>query len=73
MLFSGAKIVAGLHGAGLANMAWMKPGGKIIEISPANRRTCYLHLASVASHQYSNIQIEDGVNYAKEIEKFVNS
>lgn len=35
--FRGAEIVVGLHGAGLANVPFMKSGAKVIEVFPSSR------------------------------------
>jgi hypothetical protein len=38
-LFRGAEIALGVHGSGLANAAFMRPGGTLLEIAPARRAT----------------------------------
>lgn len=42
-LSSTAKIIAGIHGAGLSNMIWMSEGGKIIDIYNENYWTESFH------------------------------
>jgi hypothetical protein len=45
--FSAASVVVGVHGAGLANMVWMRPGAHLLEIVPSTRRkTTYLNIAA---------------------------
>jgi len=45
-LFRGAAMVVGLHGAGLANIAFCRPGTVIYELVAANyRNPCYLAMA----------------------------
>jgi capsular polysaccharide biosynthesis protein len=38
-LFLGAEIVLGVHGSALANAAFMRPGGTLLEIAPSRRAT----------------------------------
>lgn len=46
-LFSKAKAVAGIHGAGMTNLLWMPAGGKVLEIMPSRRRNgCYAGIAT---------------------------
>ncbi|WP_071455509.1 glycosyltransferase family 61 protein [Gloeomargarita lithophora] len=40
-LFSQAKFVIGLHGAGLTNIAWCPPGGRLLEIFPSESIPSY--------------------------------
>ena len=62
--FSKAKIIGGLHGAGLTNMMFMQRGGKVIEI----RRTgdhlnnCYFSLASDLELEYFYINAKSENN-----------
>lgn len=45
-LFRQARRVAGIHGAGLTNLLWMKPGTSVLEIMPSRRRNgCYAAIA----------------------------
>lgn len=53
-LFDRASIVAGVHGAGLTNILWMRRGGKVIEVmDPSYYNPCYQWLSEVRglSHQ----------------------
>jgi capsular polysaccharide biosynthesis protein len=51
--FAEARIICGPHGAGLANMAFMPPGGAAIEIRPLAGPTNGLYtLAGAAGHAY---------------------
>jgi capsular polysaccharide biosynthesis protein len=59
-LMSHARVVVGPHGAGLANIAFMKPGGKVFEItsgewlSPAFRR-----ISAASGHDYRLLILKD--------------
>ena len=53
-----AKVLMGLHGAGLANLAFLSPGGKIIEIRPDNvyhMYTCFFTLCQYFDCEYNYI------------------
>ncbi|NQT91380.1 MAG: glycosyltransferase family 61 protein [Lentisphaerae bacterium] len=50
-LFSGARQMAGVHGAGLANIIHMKSPGLIVEIvNEEHRHSCFFNLASALGH-----------------------
>lgn len=57
-LFSEARVVASLHGAGLTNMMWMPPGGTVLELHREIKKTSdhhsfvYFTLAAALSHRY---------------------
>ena len=58
-LFSSAREIVGLHGAGLANMIWAPPGCRIVELFPAGWfNDCYGRLALTCGHTYSYSAIE---------------
>lgn len=58
-LFSSARAIAGLHGAGLANMIWAPPGCRIVELFPAGAfNDCYARLALTCGHSYSYEALE---------------
>jgi capsular polysaccharide biosynthesis protein len=57
-LISTAEILAGLHGAGLANLIWMDKGGKLIDIVNENywteslHRLCFMQSQTYIPHVY---------------------
>jgi hypothetical protein len=52
--FSQAKVLCGLHGAGLSGMIWMEKSSKVIEISRETMaRACFARLATVCGLSYS--------------------
>lgn len=60
-LLNSAKIVAGVHGAGLAGMVWMQKGAKVIELGPKRFVPCYARLADMVELRYKRIQFDDDV------------
>ena len=64
-LFSQAEIVVAPHGAGLVNMAWARPGTKLVEFMPrGHANPCFMDLCAQAGLVYRNIPSmaeEDGV------------
>jgi hypothetical protein len=57
-LFSGAECVVSIHGAGLANLLFAPPGGKVIEFMspiPEYANSCYYSLCAAAGHTYGYI------------------
>ena len=55
---SSASLICGVHGAGLANMVWMKPCTQVIEISGSEYRTCFRNLAKVSNLKYNRIEAD---------------
>ena len=58
-LFSQTDELYGFHGAGLANLIWMNPGSKVVEITKQRITRHFEHLSQIARHSYSRILIED--------------
>jgi capsular polysaccharide biosynthesis protein len=57
--FAGASVVAGLHGAGLANLVFAPPGTTVVEIQPEGidmgRVMLYWYLSAVCGHKYVQV------------------
>jgi capsular polysaccharide biosynthesis protein len=57
-LFSGCEVLVGVHGAGLTNCLFMKPGGRVLELYRAlapggpGMNTCYWNLSVAADLTY---------------------
>ena len=64
-LLSETSTLVGQHGAGLANMVWMGPGGHVVEILPDTlegplRRRLFRELAALCGHTYACVsQVDD--------------
>jgi len=56
LLFDGADIVIGEHGAGLVNIIFCKPNTHIIEIFQALKTTCFWSLANMLNLKYTAIK-----------------
>ncbi len=55
-LFSGAKMIVGVHGAGLTNLAFSTLGTKVYElVSPAYQPQMYQQISDIAQLQYERI------------------
>jgi hypothetical protein len=53
-----ASTLIGAHGAGLANVAWMAPGARLIELSSGDRfEACYRRMAHVLELKYDFVQV----------------
>lgn len=62
-LFYNAEMVVAPHGAGLSHLAFCDPGTPVLELfSPAYINTCYWHLSSAASLNYSYL-LGEGKRY----------
>ena len=69
-----AQVVAGFHGAGLANIVWSKNKCKVVEISESRITNHFKHLASICKHEYRYVKASELVNYSKnEFESLVKS
>ena len=64
-LFYNAKCIVGLHGGGFANLAFCKPGTKVIELRSTNAGTPIENLANKNDLNYKSIIVE-----ATQIDKF---
>lgn len=62
--FSRAKIIIGLHGAGLTNMIYARPGAVVIELMPRSLGNNNFHkLATIKGHPYYSITVNsDGAS-----------
>jgi hypothetical protein len=57
--FGRAKIVAGIHGAGLTNILWIPAGGHVFEIMPSKRRNgCYAGLAACVGASHKSLVVK---------------
>jgi len=59
-VFTGASVIAGMHGAGLTNMVFMPPDSAVIEVRQAGDRqnNCYFSLADALRHRYNYVIAE---------------
>ena len=65
-LFASTTVLVGQHGAGLANMVWMPPGGAVVEIQPPRpdyEPPFFRNLAQACGHTY--IQIDQEHDHAE--------
>ena len=53
-LMVNAKVVLGMHGAGLTNMLFMERGQKVVEIiiNGKGHNNCYFNMANELGHEY---------------------
>jgi hypothetical protein len=84
-LMSTTKLFIGIHGGGLTNMLFLKPGSRIIEIKNDNlnpKSHCYWHLARSLNFDYtlfvaetvgnSNVMEGKGCNVIVEVDQLIN-
>ena len=60
-----AQVIAGFHGAGLANIVWSKNKYKVVEISESRVTSHFEHLAGVCKHEYRFVKASELVNFSK--------
>lgn len=65
-IIKNAQVIAGFHGAGLANIVWSKHKCKVIEISESRITSHFEHLASICKHEYRFVKASELVNYSKD-------
>lgn len=58
-LFKGAKVIAGVHGAGLSNMVWASKSSHIIELSPNEFNPIFSRMALMLDLKYDLIMAEN--------------
>jgi hypothetical protein len=64
-IFSEARVVVGVHGADMANLAFCAPGTRILEISPTDfHRPYFYHLAESAGMEHYHL-VGDSVDHRK--------
>jgi len=62
-IFSSAKFIAGVHGAGLSNMVWSNPKAIILDIANENYWTeCFHRLAFLKQHIYESFVYDGAVD-----------
>ena len=64
-LFRNAECIVGLHGGGFANLAFCKPGTRVIELRSSNAGVPIENLAKKNNLNYNSVIVE-----AKQIESF---
>ena len=62
-LFYNADCIVGLHGGGFANLAFCKPGTKVVELTSPNAGTAIENLAKKNDLNYNSIIVTDKFNY----------
>lgn len=63
-LFSSAHVVAGTHGAGLANLVWMNnENGRVIEIAKSDQPDCFQRIAEIKGLSYFRLNSKPGENW----------
>ncbi len=64
-LFSSASVIAGVHGAGFANIVYCSPGTKIIEFYGAHIAPCYWLISALAGYDYYQHPCEVAADHNK--------
>jgi len=61
VMFSGAEVVAGIHGAGLTNMLVAQTGAQVLEIRRRGdaHNNCYFTLAAACGHSYWYLEADE--------------
>lgn len=58
--FRGARVIAGLHGAGLSNLVFTRPGATLIELTNGDHyNRCFEFICHVAGHEYRAVASDD--------------
>lgn len=58
---AGAAFIVGVHGAGMANLIWARPGARVLEIVPdTHARPFYRGLAAAAGLDYAALVVPGG-------------
>ena len=57
-LFHNAECIVGLHGGGFGNIAFCKPGAKIIELKSSGSGNVIKNLAKKNKLNYNSIEVE---------------
>lgn len=67
-LFSSAKVIAGLHGAGLTNMVFMEEGSTVCEVRRFGdfHNNSFFALADAAGHNYRYLLTQPGAHFSSD-------
>lgn len=73
-IISSAAAVAGLHGAGLTNILFAKPGIKVVELFPPNVfNDCFARMSIQLEYDYNAVFLEPGKsNSSADMKKIMN-
>lgn len=66
-LCSKASIIAGFHGAGLANIVWSNSGTKVVEITGTRVTSHFEHLSKICGHEFHRYSIESDLFYLQKL------
>ena len=74
-IVSKAKVLAGIHGAGLASMTWMRKQTRVIELMPHGRDVdCFSRLAQVKKLDFIRLSFDEEVSTVPvEIQRYLTS
>ena len=64
-LVKNARVLAGFHGAGLANIVWNTKKCKVIEISESRITSHFSHISSICKHDYRFVKASELIKYSK--------
>ena len=65
-LFYNAECIVGLHGAGLANIVFCKPGTKVIELTNITTASMYEIIAKKNNLNYTSIVVETKQSFSSQ-------
>jgi hypothetical protein len=75
LIIQNAKIIVGLHGAGLTNMVWSRNKLNILELYTLDHyNDCYRALAMLCNHEYKNYCLQQNkIDEMENLSKFINN
>jgi capsular polysaccharide biosynthesis protein len=68
-LFSNARAVCSIHGAGLTNLVWCQPGCRVLELCPSNfLNGCYEGMSACLGLDYRYLVFEADAHYQMRVD-----